>query len=151
MDSIVKDRMECPICGYSMKILEETETEYKGYCASCSTDVIVKKLNNAITPYKKAIERLREQNYDLLCSNAEISKENDELKSENLKLFNALKSMCDVDICQVCKHNELLVFESMMYPTEYDTRCKKGFHDPDGKYYGIEVHECDCFEVREEW
>ena len=43
MDSVVKDRMECPICGYYMRILEETETTYECYCASCKTDVIVKK------------------------------------------------------------------------------------------------------------
>jgi len=96
--------------------------------------------------------------YAVLNKMNKLSEENKQLKTEceiykteNLKLFNALKAMCDVEICEVCKHNEYLVYESMMYPTEYDSRCKKGFRDPGEKYGGVEVQECDDFEVFEDW
>ena len=39
----LKDRLECPICGYLAKVLSETETEIECYCANCGMDIVVNK------------------------------------------------------------------------------------------------------------
>ena len=112
-------------------------------CVPVSNEDIVNQLNKYMKRNWELIdekEDLKRTNSQLKKVNIEGSKQVEKLERENEKQLTALKRMCDVEICQICEHNELL-FQQTPYGDEYDTRCKKGFQDPNGKFYGEEVQD----------
>ena len=99
--------------------------------------------------YDKENEQLKKQREELFIRERVTKNEWRTLKKENKKQLTALKNLCEVEICEICEHQQYLTYETQDC-IEYDSRCKKGFKEYNGKFYGIETLECDDFELRKE-